>query len=307
VHLAFPPEGAEVRIDAGVACGDEITPWYDPVIAKLIVRGADRDGPLARLRQALGEVEIAGVKTNVAFLRRIAASAAFSRAELDTGLIERNASELFPGPLPVGTDVLAAAAFAELAEEQQSARQRAAGSGDPYSPWDRVDGWRLNEDSHHDFVFVDGVAEHPVRVHFVERGLRLAVRGKEHAFAGNPLENGSLSIQLDGRVFKARAVRDGNDWHMFCAGSYRRLTLREGLQKQSEEASSGSLAAPMPGRIVQVMSRRGEAVKKGQALLILEAMKMEHTITAPADGVVKEIHFAAGEQVLEGAELVTLE
>jgi 3-methylcrotonyl-CoA carboxylase alpha subunit len=307
LHVAFPPESAEVRVDAGVAGGDEITPWYDPMIAKLIVHGADRDAALARLRRALGQVEIAGVKTNVAFLRRIAACAAFSRAELDTGLIERNRSELFPGPLPVATDVLAAAAFAELAEEEQTARQRAAGSGDPYSPWHRADGWRLNEDSHHDFIFVDGEAEHPVRVHFAEGGLRLAVQGKEHAFAGDPLEDGSLSIRLDDRMFRARAVRDGNDWHVFCDGSYRRLTLREGLQQQGEEASSGSLAAPMPGRIVQVMSRPGEAVKKGQALLILEAMKMEHTITAPADGVVKEIHFAAGEQVLEGAELVTLE
>jgi 3-methylcrotonyl-CoA carboxylase alpha subunit len=307
VHVALPQESAEVRVDAGVAAGDEITPWYDPMIAKLIVRGADRDRALARLRQALGEVEIAGVKTNVAFLRRIALSAAFSRAELDTGLIERNREELLPQPLPAGTDLLAAAAFAELAEEERSARERAARSGDPYSPWHKVDGWRLNADSHHDFVFLDGATEHPVRVHFAESGLRLAVDGTEHAFAGAPLEDGSLSVRLDERVFKARAVRDGENWHVFSAGDYRRLTLRQALPNQDEEVRIGSLAAPMPGRIIQVMSRPGDAVKKGQALLILEAMKMEHTITAPVDGVVKEIHFAAGEQVLEGAELVRLE
>jgi len=296
-----------VRVDAGVASGDEITPWYDPMIAKLIVRGADRAGALARLRQALGAVEIAGVKTNVAFLRRIAGSQAFTRAELDTGLIERHREEIFSNTKTIAKELLAVAAFAELAEEERSARERAAGSGDPYSPWHQVDGWRLNEDSHHDFVFVDGEADHPVRVHFAGGGLRLAVAGKAHAFAGDTLADGSLSIRLDERVFRARAVRDGNDWHVFCGGGDRRLTLKEILRKPGEEPRAGSLAAPMPGRIVQVMSRPGEAVKKGQALLILEAMKMEHTITAPADGMVKEIHFAEGEQVLEGAELVTLE
>jgi len=306
-HVAFPHQDADVRIDAGVESGDEITPWYDPMIAKLIVRGADRDAALARLRRALADVEIAGVRTNVAFLRRIAASKAFGRAELDTGLIERNRHEIFPKRDPIGTDVLAAAAFAELAYEERTARERAQASGDPYSPWYRVDGWRLNEDSHHDFLFVEGESEHPVRVLFSARGLRLAVHGKEHAFAGKPLDDAALSIRLDERTYRARALRDGGDWHVFAGGDYRRLTLRHGLSGQDEEARRGSLAAPMPGRIVQVMSRPGEAVKKGQALLILEAMKMEHTVTAPADGIVKEIHFAAGEQVLEGAELVTLE
>jgi len=306
-HVAFPHQDTDVRIDAGVESGDEITPWYDPMIAKLIVRGADRDAALARLRRALADVEIAGVRTNVAFLRRIAASKAFGRAELDTGLIERNRHEIFPKRDPIGTDVLAAAAFAELAYEERTARERAQASGDPYSPWYRVDGWRLNEDSHHDFLFVEGESEHLVRVLFSASGLRLAVHGKEHAFAGKPLDDAALSIRLDERMYRARALRDGGDWHVFAGGDYRRLTLRHGLSGQDEEARRGSLAAPMPGRIVQVMSRPGEAVKKGQALLILEAMKMEHTVTAPADGIVKEIHFAAGEQVLEGAELVTLE
>ena len=306
-HVAFPHQDADVRIDAGVESGDEITPWYDPMIAKLIVRGADRDAALARLRRALADVEIAGVRTNVAFLRRIAASKAFGRAELDTGLIERNRHEIFPKRDPIGTDVLAAAAFAELAYEERTARERAQASGDPYSPWYRVDGWRLNEDSHHDFLFVEGESEHPVRVLFSASGLRLAVHGKEHAFAGKPLDDAALSIRLDERMYRARALRDGGDWHVFAGSDYRRLTLRHGLSGQDEEARRGSLAAPMPGRIVQVMSRPGETVKKGQPLLILEAMKMEHTVTAPADGIVKEIHFAAGEQVLEGAELVTLE
>src|SRR5438876_7224978 len=125
LHLAFPAETQDVRIDAGVEAGGEITPWYDPMIAKLIVRGPDRDTALARLRRALAETEIAGVTTNVAFLGRVAAGRAFAAAELDTGLIERNRAELFPPRGPVADEMLAVAAFAELEAEEQAAREHA--------------------------------------------------------------------------------------------------------------------------------------------------------------------------------------
>jgi 3-methylcrotonyl-CoA carboxylase alpha subunit len=309
IHLAFPEASSRVRIDTGVEPGAEITPWYDPMIAKLIVRGSTRASALARLRQALAQVEIAGVTTNVAFLRRVAASRAFAAAELDTGLIERNRNELFQ-KASVSKELLAAAAFAEIAEEERAARERAAASADPYSPWHRVDGWRLNEDSHHDFAFLEGNSTgnttHSVRLLFLEGGLRISVNGRSHALSGERLPDGRLLVRLDERAFKARAVRQGNDWHVFCEGDYRRLSLRQELPAADEDAI-GSLAAPMPGKVIKVMTKAGAKVMKGEALLILEAMKMEHTITAPADGVVKEIHYGAGEQVLEGVELITLE
>jgi len=305
VHLRFP-EGPGIRVDAGVESGGEITPWYDPMIAKLIVHGADRKAALARLRQALAGVEIAGVTTNVAFLRRVAASRAFGAAELDTGLIERNRSELF-SPSPVSDQALAAAALAELAAEQRAARERAAASGDPHSPWNEVDGWRLNQDSHHNFTFTEGDASHRVQLQFGADGLKISLKDKNYSLAGQPLPDGSLLVRLDGRTFKARAVRDGADWHVFCDGDDRKLSLRQELAGGDEDTRTGSLAAPMPGKVIQVMVSAGARVTKGQPLLILEAMKMEHTITAPADGVVKEIQYAAGEQVQEGAELITLE
>ena len=306
VHLTFPSENSATRIDTGVAAGGEITPWYDPMIAKLIVYGPDRTAALSRLRHALAETEIAGVTTNVAFLRRVAASQAFTTADLDTGLIERNRAELFKQE-PLSERMLAAAAFAELSEEERTARERATSSGDPHSPWHAVDGWRLNEDSHHDFVFVEGENTHAARLQFLGSGLRLSVNGKDHDLTGERLPGGRLLVRLDGDSFKARAVRHGRDWHVFCDGDYRRLALQEELAGAGEDARTGSLAAPMPGKVIKVMTTEGSKVSKGDALLILEAMKMEHTITAPADGVVKEIHFAAGEQVLEGAELITLE
>jgi len=277
LHLAFP-RGEGVRIDTGVEAGGEITPWYDPMIAKLVVHGRDRAAALERLRAALADVEILGLTTNVEFLRRVAASHAFSSAQLDTGLIERNRAELIPS-----VDLepfLAAAALAELAHEEAEARRLATASGDLYSPWHRFDGWQLGSEAHHDFVFLESGVEHPVRVRF----------GDAH----------------QGKASKTRAIRDGNDWHVLLDGVYRRLSLKSELAASGAEAA-GSLTAPMPGRIVKVMTRAGAKVGKGEALLILEAMKMEHTITAPADGTVKTVHYAAGEQVLEGAELVTLE
>jgi 3-methylcrotonyl-CoA carboxylase alpha subunit len=288
LHLAFPAQSAEVRVDTGVEAGGEITPWYDPMIAKLVVHGRDRAAALDRLRAALAEVEIAGVTTNVEFLRRVAASRAFTTAELDTGLIERNRAELISS---IDLDpFLASAAFAELAHEQAEARRQAAATGDPHSPWHSVDGWQLNAEAHHDFVFLESGVEHAVRVRFGAGAPRVSIAGRES----------------HGKSTRTQAIRDGNDWHVLCDGVYRRLSLKSELGGAEAEAA-GSLTAPMPGRIVKVMTRPGAKVGKGEALLILEAMKMEHTITAPADGTVKAILYAAGEQVLEGAELVTLE
>ena len=305
-HLVFPGEDANLRIDAGVEPGAEISPWYDPLIAKLIVHGADRAEALARLRTALAGVQVAGPATNVEFLGRIAACRAFVSGELDTGLIERNRDELLLQEKP-GIQPLAAAAFAELAEEEREARSRAARSADPYSPWNSVDGWRLNQDSHHDFHFRERGAEHLVRLHFRNDGLSVAIGKRSYALSGERLADGSLLLRLDGAVFKARAVRAGPEWQVFCEGASHRLALRPELEVRDDDAGAGSLAAPMPGKVIQVMTRAGARVARGEALLILEAMKMEHTITAPADGVVKEIHYGAGEQVLEGAELISLE
>ncbi|MGH8708908.1 MAG: biotin/lipoyl-containing protein, partial [Burkholderiales bacterium] len=306
-HLRLPQATAEVRIDTGVEPGAEITPHYDPMIAKLIAWGEDRPAALARLGAALAAVEIAGVRTNVAFLERVIRSKAFSSGDLDTGLIERNRAELFPPAQPATHALLAAAAMAELLEEADDARARAAGSGDPHSPWDSVDGWRLNQGSHHHFVFAEQDRRHEVTLQFRSGGFGLTIDGGEYALAGERVAPGTLRLQLDGRVFTARAVHAGRDWHVSADGVRAVLRLEEGLPAGDDESAPGSLAAPMPGKVVALLVKPGAKVEKGAPLLILEAMKMEHTISAPAGGVVKAIHFAAGEQVPEGAELLTLE
>jgi 3-methylcrotonyl-CoA carboxylase alpha subunit len=274
-HLAFP-EG--VRVDAGVEAGGEITSWYDPMIAKVIAHGKSRDEALSRLRGALRSTEVAGVTTNVEFLRRLCESRAFREADLDTHLIERHREELLPPRGAVPEEALKAAALAELRHEEQTARERARRSGDPHSPWHAVDGWRLNEESRHELVFVHEGEERRVR----------------------------LSLPEEIRV-NAHCVRDGRSWHVFLEGERWTLSLKDELQGLDIDAASGSLAAPMPGRIVKLMVQPGAKVAKGDPLLILEAMKMEHTLAAPSDGTVAEIHCAAGEQVLEGVELIRLE
>jgi 3-methylcrotonyl-CoA carboxylase alpha subunit len=275
VHLAFP---GDVRVDTGVEAGAQIGSWYDPMIAKVIAHGRDREQALSRLRAALRATEVAGVTTNVEFLRRICETQAFREAELDTHLIERQRDVLFAprGPLP--EEVLQAVALAELRHEERAARKQALHSGDPHSPWHAVDGWRLNGESRHEFVFVHEGAEHRVR----------------------------LAFPPEARI-NAHCVRDGRQWHVFRDGERWTLALKDPLAHSDAGAVSGSLAAPMPGRIVQLMVEPGAKVAKGQALLIVEAMKMEHTIVAPADGTVADLRCAVGDQVLEGVELIRIE
>jgi 3-methylcrotonyl-CoA carboxylase alpha subunit len=306
-HLRAPEErrGA-VRVDSGVRQGDAITPYYDPMIAKLIAWGEDRGTALGRLRAALAEYEIIGVSTNVEFLARTVSSKAFSAADLDTGLIERCRAELFPADTGASDEDFAAAAFAELLAEEAQAAASAKISGDPHSPWDRVDGWRLNLGSHHEIAFVQGDRVCKVQIHFTADGYRLSVDGRDYLLAGRE-ENGVLQVTLGSASFRVRAVRDGTDWHLFRDGAHRVLAL-QGTQAAPEAAGAGgSLAAPMPGKILQVLVQAGANVARGTPLVILEAMKMEHTIAAPRDGRVAEIHFKAGEQVDEGAELLRLE
>jgi 3-methylcrotonyl-CoA carboxylase alpha subunit len=296
-----------VRIDTGVAAGDEISPHYDPMIAKLVVWGEDRTRALARMRAALADFEVSGLATNIAFLRRLVASTPFAAADLDTGLIERARSELFPPPTAVSRETLALAALAELANHETSARSRAAASVDPWSPWGRCDGWRLNQDNHHVLVFREGEQEHALTVHYRSRGYEIEIDGTRLPLAGTV--NGSeVRAWLGDAALAATVVREGRRMEVFRGGERRTLELHDPMLHEVEaETRAGGVAAPMPGKVVAVLVSAGAAVAKGTPLVILEAMKMEHTLTAPAAGTVHEILFRPGEQVAEGAELIVFE
>jgi 3-methylcrotonyl-CoA carboxylase alpha subunit len=307
-HFATPAESRHVRIDTGVRAGDAITPFYDPMIAKLIVWDADRPAALARMRSALEQFQVVGVSTNTEFLARLVGCEAFASADLDTGLIERNRALLIPAAPVAGDEVLALAALAELLAIERRAKQRAAGSADPCSPWGACDGWRLNQDNHHILVFRQGEREQAVTAHYRPGGYELELLGGRHALTGAWQADGSLTAWLEDRVLQANVVQSGQTLDVFFRGTRYRLELRDpALHEIETDAHRGNLAAPMPGKVIALLTTAGARVAKGTPLVILEAMKMEHTIIAPGPGTVTEIHYKVGEQVAEGAELIGFE
>jgi 3-methylcrotonyl-CoA carboxylase alpha subunit len=297
-----------VRIDSGVRAGDAITPYYDPMIAKLIVWDTDRPAALARMRSALEQFQVVGVSTNTEFLARLIGCEAFASADLDTGLIERNRALLIPAPPVAGDEVLALAALAELLAIERRAKERAAGSDDPRSPWGDCDGWRLNQDNHHILVFSQGEREQAVTAHYRPGRYELDLPGGRHTLTGAWQPDGSLTAWLEDAVLQANVVQSGQSFDVFFRGTRYRLELHDpALHEIEPDAHDGNLAAPMPGKIIAVLTAAGATVAKGTPLVILEAMKMEHTIIAPGKGTVKEIHYKVGEQVAEGAELLGFE
>ncbi len=306
VHLATPAASRHVRIDTGVAAGDQIAPYYDPLIAKLIVWDRDRADALRRMREALGEFQVVGPATNVAFLARVVRSKAFRTADLDTGLIERSRAELF-APLPPASDeILAAATLAELLRHEREARAQAAGSGDPHSPWGEGDGWRLSADNRHVLVFRDGEREAAVTVHYRKGGaFEVELPHRRRTLTGALADSTTIQAELDGEALAATVVRHGATIDVFHRGERYTLALHDPwLAEVAGEVRAGGLAAPMPGKVVAVLTQAGARVERGTPLLIMEAMKMEHAVNAPGAGTVREILYAVGDQVAEGAALI---
>jgi len=295
-----------------VRAGDEISPFYDPMIAKLIVHGDDRATALRRLGEALARYEVAGVASNVAFLQRVVAHEAFATARLDTGLIARHHAALFPPPAPVSANVLLAAALGEALALVAARAGAAAASGDPHSPWGEVDPWWPNSERHAlALTFVDGEAPHRVAVARHGERWRVAIDAAGAAattIAAVRELDGRLTIDAGSGEFAATVVADGDTRHVFAFGNHATLALSDPLAHAGiEEVHGGHLMAPMSGTVVAVMVAAGDRVEKGAPLMVLEAMKMEHTIAAPAAGVVTAVNFRAGDRVKEGADLVDVD
>ena len=307
-YLSAPVESLHVRVDTGVEQGDEITPYYDPLIAKLIVWDLTRERALERMLQALAQYRIVGVANNVEFLSRVVACPAFARADLDTGLIERESAYLFPAESGAPADAYLVAALATLLREEQQARAAAQRQGDRSSPWHARNGWRLNSRAVRNIGFRYGGAEKTVQVQYSGDFYRLELDGVTMPVRGELGPNATLRAELGGLRLDATVVVAGEKRHVFLHGRCYPLIRVDPLHYQGESgAPEGGLVAPMPGSVVALLVEPGATVKKGAPLLVLEAMKMEHTITAPADGVVKALRYSVGEQVSAGAELIEFE
>jgi 3-methylcrotonyl-CoA carboxylase alpha subunit len=313
VHLRLPPEGPHVRVDTGVREGDTVTPFYDPMIAKVIAHDRDRTSALRRMAALMGETEVVGVTTNAALLKALCAHPAFVGGEVDTGFIERHREELFAKSAPASDRTFALATLARLAEWREEAPPSV---GDPYSPWSAQNGFRLLGEGYDEVRWKDGEREVTVRAHRRrDGGVGLELPDGTMEARVRRAEDGRLAIWLAGETLTAAVVRrqandGGVDYTLFADGGQRRLRLVDPLdvtQYEAAGAAEGSVRSPLPGKIIDLRVKAGDAVSKGQPLLVLEAMKMEHTLSAPADGKVKAVRYAIGEQVAEGAELVEFE
>jgi 3-methylcrotonyl-CoA carboxylase alpha subunit len=289
-HLHLPDIA---RVESGVRAGDSITPDYDPMIAKLIVHGADRAEALRRLSAVLAQSEVVGVRTNLALLRRIAAHPAFAGAEFDTGFIGRFEAALM-APVETPPEAIAAAALSVLGHLPASP------PGDPHSPWSDGDAWRMNLPGHR-------------RIELECAGIVFAV-GAGRTAEGWALEwDGTThlaSLSPDGRVLRlgdaSRNVTVVPGITIVLDGANHSFRLLDPLQPpQAEAVGGGRVMAPIPGRVTAVLVAAGDHVTRGQALIVLEAMKMELTLSAAADGEVDDVRCAVGDMVSEGVDLVT--
>ena len=322
VHTAF--ERGAVRFDDGVREGDSISPFYDSMVAKLIVHGDTREQALALLDQALAQTQVVGLATNVQFLRHVLHSPSFVEARLDTALIPREADVLFHQER-VGLNVAAAAVVAHILHQENSNQ-----CNDSFS---KSDGWQSHAETIRRFSLEFAGEVHTAWLHYEHRGAMQLTWGDSAGPGPNqgPLDvfefltfekgttsshnaSTALNVTWQGqRVTSEVILQDGKPGqpaelaHVFTQTGATRIRVIQPLaHAESAQDEQGGLTAPMPGKVVSFAVKVGDKVKAGQSLAVMEAMKMEHTIAAPKDGQVQELLYAPGDQIAEGAELLKL-
>jgi len=297
-HFCFTAGG--VRLDTGVTQGDVVSPFYDSMLAKLIVWGADRDEALAKLDKALSEMQVVGVANNVAFLRDVVQSASFSQGDLDTDLIARERDNLFKTQT-LSEDLAVAGVMGMVLRQEVDAM----GS----NPWQAVDGWQVVGAPPRPFqlqgAWGDEVRALDVVLYSAPQRLRIA--DTDHAFEWRAHPRG-VSVCLNGVWTDLSVVASAGQYHVFSRAGHAVLQRVDPLAGSAQAADAlGGLNTPMPGKLIRMDVAVGDTVAKGQVLAVMEAMKMEHSIASPRDGVVSEVFYAVGDQVAEGQALLTLQ
>ena len=278
----------DVRVDSGVEAGGEVTPFYDPMIAKLIAHAPTRDAALARLTNALDHTLVAGVRTNIAFLGALCRAESFREGKVDTGFIDRNLAAL--GAVPHDPDHAAAAlGVARLLDDDQAETAGAEAAAEPNSPWTARDGFQLGGTRSVVVpILIDGHSA-DAAVGYGKGGMSVIVDGATSA--------------TDAKVFEAEG-----EAYVLRRGRQTRVRLKDFAAATADaEAGDGVLKAPMHGKVLQLFVGTGDAVAGGQRLAVIEAMKMEHTLRAPFAGVVADVAVGAGTQVVEGAQIMVIE
>ncbi|MFC1720566.1 acetyl-CoA carboxylase biotin carboxylase subunit [Pseudomonadota bacterium] len=306
-YLHPPAETRHVRVDTGVLQGDEVSVYYDPLIAKLVVWDENRDRALGRLAKALSEYRISGLSTNISFLYNLAVSQPFANAELDTHFIETHHDLLFRTTDDDRVQDLPLASLYLLLRMERISRDNAAAT-DPSSPWNSSGAWRLNQPAIHSGAIVLNGTSFDVPV--VESGspgqrrFRITV-GEKSVMAAGELMGNELNAEIDGYRQRVEVVPHDGVFTLFSQRGAMQFALAQAdLGEMESDGTDGVFTAPMHGVIVKLLVEPGREVLKDQPLLIMEAMKMEHTICAPCVGTVREFYFQPGEQVSGGEALL---
>lgn len=306
-YLKTPDQDSHVRIDTGFTQGDDITPYYDPMITKLIVWDQDRAAAVLRLQQALSNYQIVGVTTNLNLLTAIAHHPAYRAAELDTDFIQNHHGDLFTAK-PITPLLLTFAALYIRQQQKINAENAARESHDPNSPWNILDGWRLNQAAEQSLRFFTD-EEFKVTINFQPNGAYL-ITCKDQALMVNEVHvtKNEITVIANDQHFAANIFVANSQIYLLYAGQrYQFAWLNHDQSYAHEIEIKSHLTAPMPGKVVALLAKEGETVDEKAGLAIIEAMKMEHTIHAPTKGIVKEWYFQVGDLVDEGVELLKFE
>lgn len=312
--LQTPQTSEHVRIDTGVRQGDDVSVYYDPMIAKLIVWDENREKALKRLSKALTEYRINGVTTNIDFLYNLATSKPFIEEDIDTGFIEKNHDLIFHDNQQALLNELPIAALYLVLAQEQKAQKIARQGNDPHSPWHHANAWRLNEAHNHTLVLAHNDIEYMVTVEQKRQGndayYLVTIDGKQYDCQGQinaSTDNHNIIIttNINGHRSQATICNEDNNVTVYRSnGAFNFSHVQPDCGQHENDDSHGGLTAPMNGTMVSVLVNAGETVSKDQPLVIMEAMKMEHTIKAPSDGTIDEVFFSSGDMVDGGAALL---
>jgi len=317
--LKTPLESKHVRIDTGVRQGDEVSVFYDPMIAKLIVWDENREKALQRLAKALREYRIDGVTTNIEFLYNLATTDAFINADIDTGFIEKNHDAIFHQACEKQNEELltkqlpTAALYLVLSLENKT-KEQARQSNDPHSPWHMTNAWRLNEAHNHAVALAYNNIEYAINIEQKRQASAsyyiitiTSPCGKNYTVdCQGEIEGETITVTIDGHRSQSIVAHSDNSISLYQEnGVFNFSQIHPDHGQNNDDDNHGGLTAPMNGTVVSVLVKSGEQVNKDQPLVIMEAMKMEHCIKAPNDGVVNEVFFGTGDMVDGGAELLS--
>lgn len=308
------PSGSFIREDSGVTEGDTISVYYDPMIAKLIVWGEDRETALSRFVDALSQVQVIGVQTNISLLSAVALHPAFSASQLTTHFIEQHHQDLFTPQPPASINLIALMTLATLWYKKTQAKSWQENTNDEYSPWFAGDSWRANislaesirlhEGESHYIAVVEVQSEDPTVLtidntpftvkHFSVSSIKDYYACEFSAVVNDEFEKATI-------VFYPPLL------HVFSQGRHHVFSMAHSAEKKEDQDATQRIVAPMPGTLTEIFVSPGQEVKKGDRLLVVEAMKMQHTLYAPVDCKIKDVFFKSGDLVMEGAQLIQMD